>query len=103
MNVTRHLDGVILKLVMLLYIVAVVIAVMQGNADAAFALLTATFLAHGWLKEMSMVDAANEDARFWMSEYMKAQERYARAIPEPDEPCQSKLDEERRMHECDKM
>lgn len=78
---------VILKLVVLLCVVGVVIAVMQDNAYAASAWLVAIMLTVGWLQEMSMVNAANEDVRFWKCEFMKAQERYAtRTIPELDEP-----------------
>lgn len=84
---------VILKLVMLLCVVGVVIAVMTDTAYAASAWITAIVLTFGWMQEMSMVDAANEDARFWRGEFLKAQERYARTIHGLDEPCQSKPDE----------
>lgn len=94
---------VILKLDVLLCIVGVVIAVIQDNAYAASAWIIAIALAFGWLIEMSQADAANEDVRFWKCEFIKAQERYARTIPELEEPCQSKPDEERMEHERDKI
>ena len=86
---------VILKLVVLLCVVGVVIAVIQNNAYAASAWMIAIALTFGWLQEMSMVDAANEDARFWRGEFLKAQERYVtRTIPELDEPESPKEEEE---------
>ena len=85
---------VILKLVVLLCVVGVVIAVMQDNAYAASAWLVAIMLTIGWLTEMDYVDVANEDARFWRGEFVKAQVRYAtRTIPELDEPEPAKPDE----------
>lgn len=87
------IQKILLQIAALLCIAGIVVAGMKGNIFAVSAWLVSTLMTIGWVSALTILENSIEDNRFWKRQFTNAQERYARTIPDLDEPEPAKPDE----------
>lgn len=75
---------ILVKIMCALCAIGIAIAYSNGNYYEIAAWFVALFMSFSTHSMLAMMGAMEEDIKFWKRNFVNAQERYARSIPNPD-------------------
>lgn len=77
---------ILTKIICALCAIGIALAYSNGNYYAIAAWFVALFMSFSNANTLAMMEAMEEDIKFWKRQFTNAQERYARTVPALDEP-----------------
>ena len=77
---------ILVKIMCALCAIGIAFAYSNGNYYAIAAWAVALFMSFSTHSMLAMMEAMEEDNKFWKRQFTNAQERYARTVPALDEP-----------------
>ena len=75
---------ILTKIICALCAIGIAFAYSNGNYYAIAAWAVALFMSFSTHSMLAMMEAMEEDIKFWKRNFVNAQERYARSIPHPE-------------------
>ena len=75
---------ILVKIICALCAIGIAFAYSNGNYHEIAAWVVALFMSFSNANMLAMMEAMEEDIKFWKRQFTNAQERYARSIPHPE-------------------